>query len=62
MNEEALRVLVRQVIAGTPGPPAAQADLPWCVAAAPFHSSHRRCALPSGAVTNGPCLIEPSVL
>lgn len=59
MNEEELRLLVRQVIARTG---ASQADQPGLEAVSQFHPSHRRYPLPSGASTDGPCLIEPSVM
>jgi hypothetical protein len=60
MNEQELRVLVRQAITGSRGVPADGPSQPRQVAA--FHPSHGRCDLPSGTETGGPCLIEPVVM
>jgi hypothetical protein len=61
MNEQALRVLIRQVISRQGGVSADRSEQPPLVAVTQFHPSHRRCALPAGADTGGPCLIEPAV-
>jgi hypothetical protein len=60
MNEQELRLLVREAIArhgagihqAPPGPPAAILRL---------HPSHGLFTLPSGDETDGSCLIEPAV-
>ena len=59
MNEQELRVLVRQVIADSRGVPADGPMQPRQVLV--FHPSHGRCDLPTGTETDGPCLIEPAV-
>jgi hypothetical protein len=66
MNEEAVRALVREVIArhlssapGVPEPghhPAATRSVPLA-----WHSSHARYAVLSGEEADGPCFIEPAV-
>ena len=61
MNEKEPQQLIRHAVAESEGLPAAAAP-PRLVAAAQYHVSHIRCALPSGAETDGPCLIEPSVM
>jgi len=62
MNEQELRVLVRQAITGSVGASADGPGRPRQVAVARFHPSHGRCDQPSGAETDGPCLIEPDVM
>jgi hypothetical protein len=59
MNEQELRVLVRQAIAGSRGVSADGPSQPRQVAV--LHPSHGRCELPPGTETDGPCLIEPAV-
>lgn len=65
MNEDAVRALVRELIArhmsATSGP-AAPHDSPR-VRALPlaWHSSHARYAVSSGEEAEGPCFIEPAV-
>jgi hypothetical protein len=62
MTEQELRVLVRDAIARHAGQGAATA-----AASAPRpttfhqHASHGLFALPAGADTDGPCVIEPAV-
>lgn len=61
MNEQELRALVRAAIAAHGG--TAQAAPPPAVPAALLrqHASHALFALPAGADTDGPCIIEPAV-
>jgi hypothetical protein len=59
MTEQELRSLVREAImrhtsAAAPRPPA-------LTASARQHASHALFVLPSGADTDGPCIIEPAV-
>ena len=61
MNEQELRVLVRKAIARNERVSAGRSGQPPLMAATQFHPSHRRCVLPAGADTDGPCLIEPAV-
>jgi hypothetical protein len=61
MNEQELRVLVRQTIARNEAVSADRLGQPPLTPVAEFHPSHRRCAFPAGADTDGPCLIEPAV-
>jgi hypothetical protein len=61
MNEQELRVLVRQTIARNEAVSADRPGQPPLAPVTEFHPSHRRCALPAGADTDGPCLIEPGV-
>lgn len=62
MNEQELRVLVRRAIAEHEGVSAERPGQPRLVAVEQCHPSHGRCELPSGAETDGPCLIEPAVM
>jgi len=55
-------VLVRQAIAGSEVVSVAGPGQPRPAVVARFHPSHGRCQLPVGAETDGPCLIEPSVM
>ena len=56
MNEDALRTLIRETLAGRlPATPQPQTQEPAPLA---FHASHFRYALPD---SGGPCLIEPAV-
>ena len=64
MNEQEVRALVRDAIArqraaeggaaGTYAPPGFASDLRE-------HASHRMFVVPSGADSDGPCIIEPAV-
>lgn len=62
MNEQELRALVRDAIArhvrSAPGESAA----PSAVALARRHTSHGLFVLPTGSDTDGPCVIEPTVM
>ena len=71
MTEQELRLVIRDAIVrhrrGMPGPPpeasahlAEQRSTP--TAFLQQHTSHRMFAVPSGADSDGPCLIEPTVL
>jgi hypothetical protein len=71
MNEQELRALVREAIARhvretTPSLPArgAQAGPTTVRGSAVFqaHPSHGTFAVPAGADSDGPCLIEPAVM
>ena len=61
MTEQELRALVRDAIArhagaaSRPSPPAAPAFFH-------LHASHGMFTVPSGADTDGPCIIEPAVM
>jgi hypothetical protein len=60
MTEQELRELVRDAIAryaGTPSRPPVPAP-----AFFHLHASHGMFAVPAGADTDGPCLIEPAVM
>jgi hypothetical protein len=62
MNEQELRRLVREAVARHGGVSARQfAQLP-AAAVVQLHASHGMFALPAGADTDGPCLIEPAVM
>ena len=54
-------MIVRQAIARNEGAFAGRASQSPLMAATKSHPSHRRCELPAGADTDGPCLIEPAV-
>ena len=64
MNEQDVRALVREVIArhagGVQAPPGAGASSAMAPAIR-GHASHGLLLLPTGADTDGPCLIEPAV-
>ena len=67
MTEQELRALVRDAIAATRGGRARPSRQP-CTAVQPRrpaardrHASHGLFALPAGADTDGPCIIEPAV-
>ena len=69
MNEQELRVLVRDAIARHMGATAHGAPMhgalahPALVHGAPLHHfSHGLFVVPSGAESEGPCIIEPSVM
>jgi hypothetical protein len=60
MNEQELRTLVREAIARyTEGAQTASQRVP---AFLHFHASHSMFAVPDGADTDGPCIIEPAVM
>lgn len=61
MNEQELRSLVREAIARHAAGASQPAPRPMPV---PFHlhASHTMFAVPAGADTDGPCLIEPAVM
>jgi hypothetical protein len=68
MNEDAIRALVRELIArhlATAATPAASPVPHHAPAARPlplaWHSSHARYAVSSGEESEGPCFIEPAV-
>jgi len=61
MNEQELRALVRDAIAAHHGANMTQAPQIVPALAARQHFSHALFVLPSGADTDGPCLIEPAV-
>jgi hypothetical protein len=60
MNEEAVRAVVRDVLArhlaGARAETAARSGVPLS-----WHSSHARYRVLSGEESDGPCLIEPAV-
>ena len=58
MNEDELRVMIRQSIARHLGSRAAEEPQTVTPLPAETHASHYRYALPQ---SGGPCLIEPSV-
>ena len=71
MDEEAVRALVRELIARHLSAPSSGASAqapfsrhephaprPWPLA---WHASHARYAVSSGEETEGPCFIEPAV-
>jgi hypothetical protein len=60
MNELELRAIVRDAIARHLGHPA-DAGLRVPVRVVREHASHAMFALPAGADTDGPCVIEPAV-
>ena len=60
MNEQELRAIVRDAIARHAAGPRA-AVTPTVVFSARQHPSHALCAVPAGADTGGPCVIEPAV-
>ena len=59
MTEDQLRAVVREAIARHTGRPAASAAPPFAVMHR--HVSHAMFAVPAGADTDGPCVIEPAV-
>jgi hypothetical protein len=64
MTEQELRALVREAIArhaGIAGTAAAAGPAAAPIASVRQHASHALFLIPSGAETDGPCLIEPSV-
>jgi hypothetical protein len=60
MNEQELRTIVRDAIARHAGGPRS-AVTPPATFTARQHASHALCAVPAGADTGGPCVIEPAV-
>lgn len=64
MNEQELRLLVREAVARHMGTTAHGAPAyPAPVHGAPVHHfSHALFVVPSGADSEGPCVIEPSVM
>jgi hypothetical protein len=62
MNEDAVRAIVRDVLArhlsAVPEGPPGAAQVPTPLA---WHASHARYGVLSGEDADGPCLIEPSV-
>lgn len=60
MNEQELRAIVRNAIARHVSRPA-EAGLHVPVRVVREHASHAMFALPAGADTDGPCVIEPAV-
>ena len=62
MTEQELRVLVRDAIARHTGAPAAPTGAAVRLAAQfRQHASHGLLAVPDGADSDGPCVIEPAV-
>jgi hypothetical protein len=65
MNEEAVRALVREVIArhlsATPGTPEPGRHTLSRTVPLSWHASHARYGVLSGDETDGPCFIEPAV-
>ena len=64
MTEPELRALVREAIArhgGAAAPASARRGLDPSFASLRQHPSHGLCAVPAGADTDGPCVIEPAV-
>lgn len=61
MNEQDLRRLVRQVIAGHGAVPTREPAPPG-VSAPQLHSSHVMFTLPADPHADGRCLIEPAVM
>jgi hypothetical protein len=61
MTEEELRSLVRQAIARHPANPA-MGSSPVFSGSLRLHPSHGLFVLPAGSDSDGPCLIEPSVM
>jgi hypothetical protein len=61
MNEQELRSLVREAIARQAAgvSPAAPRPIPLPLH---LHVSHKMFAVPAGADTDGPCIIEPAVM
>jgi hypothetical protein len=66
MTEQELRALVRDAVArhlgasaATPAHPGTRA--PGHLISLAHHSSHQLFAVPAGADTDGPCVIEPAV-
>lgn len=62
MNEQELRRLVRAAIARQASVSADDRAQPPLAAVARLHASHGGFGLPTGADTDGPCLIEPAVV
>lgn len=71
MNEQDLRLLVRDAIARHMGSPGTLAPSHFAPSDAPSHHhtvaplhhfSHGLFVVPSGAESEGPCIIEPSVM
>jgi len=63
MTDDELRTLVRAAIAQHTGGQAAPASPSSRAVAVHLHPSHGRfTVLPAGSDTDGPCLIEPTVL
>jgi len=60
MNEQELRAIVRDAIARHAGGPRASVA-PAATFTARQHASHALFAVPAGADTGGPCVIEPAV-
>jgi hypothetical protein len=60
MNEQELRTIVRDAIARHAGGSRPAVTLPGTFTARQ-HASHALCAVPAGADTGGPCVIEPAV-
>lgn len=64
MTEEELRALVREAIArhaGAGGRLAIAGPAAAPIASVRQHASHALLVIPSGAETDGPCIIEPAV-
>ena len=62
MNDQQLRTLVRDVMAGRGGVFAGESDRPPAAPAVRLHASHGMFTLHAGADTDDRCLIEPAVM
>ena len=62
MNEQELRRLVREAIVRHGGVSTGESAHRQAGAVLYLHASHGMFTLPSGADTDGPCLIEPAVM